>query len=254
MQDLLQQLEETPDAHGGDSLPSPTGLKQLQFELNTKRDTFQVLKPTIVYSSPLRRALLTAVAAYPHHGKLIVDQRLREINTTSGLAKKQLQAFMKTEGQKSKSIDFSRLPSGPWWATADESAAQIEERVQSFLAEVNKHTSEGKVVAFVAHHGIMKQMSVRMKKYPPGTWGSSYGFPLNFKPYYAELVEKPTTRGNTLFRISPVTADRATVFMLRHVHSRAQTVHSLKKMLRKHQGDENKVKKIGKKVQRFLTG
>ena len=82
MQDLLQQLEETPDAHGGDSLPSPTGLKQLQFELNTKRDTFQVLKPTIVYSSPLRRALVTSVAAYPH-GKVIVDQKFkRERNST----------------------------------------------------------------------------------------------------------------------------------------------------------------------------
>ena len=59
-----------------------------------------------VFCSPLRRALLTAFAAYPDN-KIVVDPRLREVNASQGLTLGKLQAWVK-DPQSSRQAIRSR--------------------------------------------------------------------------------------------------------------------------------------------------
>ena len=72
---------------------SLTGERQVSFKLKTKEADLTALPPDVVVSSPLRRALLTAFAAYPEK-KIRVDPRLREMCGTDGMKKEELERFV----------------------------------------------------------------------------------------------------------------------------------------------------------------
>ena len=85
---LQEKISESLLIHG-DAPLSLTGLKQIAFKLTTKASDFDVLKKDVVYSSPLKRAVRSAAAAFPNK-KIKLDPRLRELDASGGLVKQEL--------------------------------------------------------------------------------------------------------------------------------------------------------------------
>ncbi len=140
----------------------------------------------MLYCSPLKRALLTALAAYPRQ-KIIVDSRLREINTKEGMQKEELLKYVnKAAPQREAKVDTTKLPNEVWW-DPEETEKAVHDRIQSFLKMVYKKTSRGKVCALVAHGGLFNAMTKR--KPFPKIWCTPRGFPRNFK--FFQKIGKP---------------------------------------------------------------
>ena len=225
-------LTETLDASclvHGDAPLSATGEKQIQFKLRTKAADFLAVLPDVVYSSPLRRALRTALVAYPAK-KIKVDPRLREIHASAGKTKTELETFVAATCPNRKAkVDLSRVPAEkPWWSTAaleDEGGAA--QRIQKVLKDVHKFTVKGKKVALVAHGGVFRSMVGKMKPFPK-EWGSPRGFPRNFKPYFAAFC--PTS---SAFKVIPATKEDAVLILVRHGHSRSQAANTLARKIQK---------------------
>ena len=218
--ELQENLDTAETLHGGDCLLSATGEKQLRFVLKTKVADLQNLIPKFVYCSPLQRALRTALVAYPFHN-IIVDPRLREIGTYVGMERQGICAFIdETAPQRTAKVDTTRVPEAAWWG--DENEKMAHTRVQRVLREIYKKTSKGKVCAIVAHGGVFKTMIGKPKPFPK-LWGNPRGFPKNFRPYYGTI--DGATPG--YLKLVPATVDAASVVLLRHAHSRAQTANSL---------------------------
>jgi len=75
---------------------------------------------------------------------------------------------------------------------------------------------------------------------------------MNFKPYFAKIVEEGT------LKVLPATAESATVLLLRHAQSRAQEANALQKKIKKfhpapHREAED-AKALDKKIRRFNAG
>ena len=197
--------------------------------MRTKAADFLSVLPDVVYSSPLRRALRTALVAYPAKKKIKVDPRLREINASAGMTKKELESFVVTIGPCRKAVDLSRVPADkPWWSTdASEDPEEAARRIQKVLKDVHKYTAKGKKVALVAHGGVFRTMVGKMKPFPK-EWGSPRGFPRNFKPYFAAFC--PT--GSAL-KVIPATKEDAALILVRHGHSRSQAANTLARKIQK---------------------
>ena len=217
----LQEIFDATEAeHGGDCMLSITGKKQLRFSLSTKPPDLQRVAPHIVYSSPLQRALRTAFVAYGDR-PIVVDPRLREIDTHNGMPSTELCAFIAHAApQRTAKVNTTKVPDTAWWGKEDEKKTHA--RVQGVLRDIYKQTSKGKNVALVAHAGILKAMIGTLKPFPK-TWGTPRGFPKNFKPYYG-AIEGATPE---LLKVVPATSETASVVLLRHAHSRAQAAITL---------------------------
>lgn len=214
----------------GDVLLSSTGKRQIAFELTTKASDFPSVRK--VFCSPLRRALLSAIAAYPKH-KIIVEPRLKEVGASSGLTLRRLQAWLKKVRPKNlQDVDLSRVEAGVWWGAEDESEA--EKRLQSFLADIRR--LPGKVAVF-GHSVAFQTMASFSAKRFPRAWGTRRGWPKNFKPYYANIV----TRGFTSVEAAPPRS--ANVVLVRHAHSRNQAARTAKKRRLKEEASKANRKK-----------
>ena len=89
---LTETLNASDQVHG-DAPLSATSEKQICFKLKTKATDFLSVLPDVVYCSPLRRALRTALVAYPSD-RIKVDPRLREIDANAGMMKTELENFV----------------------------------------------------------------------------------------------------------------------------------------------------------------
>ena len=204
----------------------------MRSRLKTKKIDLQRLIPHVVYCSPLQRALRTALVAYPDL-RVVVDPRLREVGTRTGMQSSELRAFIAdTAPQRHAKVDTTKVRDAAWWGEEDEKLAHA--RVQRVLREIYKKTSKGKVVAMVAHGGIFKTMIGKSRPFPK-IWGSVRGFPRNFKPYYGTL-ENETDR----LKVAPATADTASVVLLRHAHTRVQAANTLLQKIAKYRSSANK--------------
>ena len=201
----------------GDARLSETGERQLQFRLTTKAEDFKRLNPDLVFSSPLQRALRTAMTAYPHHN-IVLEPQLREIGTDAGMLQDKLRALIPEE--KTESVDLRRITK-VWWGTETEEAAQ--QRTQRILEEIFKLTSKGKKVAIVAHSLLFRAMADDPKPFPKELWDIPRAWPRNFKPYYGKIV-----KGKRLF-VEAKEAEQASVVLLRHAHPAAQEASTLLK-------------------------
>ena len=224
---MLTETLNASDLVHGDAPLSATGEKQIQFKLRTKAADFLSVLPDVVYSSPLRRALRTAVVAYPTT-PIKVDPRLREINACAGMTKTQMESFVVTTSQTWKAkVDLSRVPADkPWWNTSS-SEENPAGRVERVLKDVHKYTLKAKKVAIVAHGGVIRSMIGKMRPFPK-EWGNPRGFPKNFKPYYAAFC--PTS---SAFKVIPAAKEDAVLILVRHAHSRAQAATTLAKKIQK---------------------
>jgi broad specificity phosphatase PhoE len=248
--ELQETLDESEAVHGGDCALSATGERQLRFRLRTKPADLQRLAPHVVYCSPLQRALRTALSAYPAR-PIIVDTRLREIGTCTGLKGEELRAFVAASTpQRTAKVDTTRVPDAAWWGDKDQGAAAV--RVQRFLKEVHQKTSKGKIVAIVAHCGLFKAMAGSAKPFPK-IWGNPRGFPMNMKPYFA-VVDDTTPK---ILKVMPATSGAATLILLRHAHSRAQAAISLQKKIGKFTLSPNKTvaaaRALDRQIKKFCT-
>ena len=136
---LRESIDENVAVHG-DSPLSATGEHQLCFRLKTKAEHFRRLSPTVVFCSPLRRALRTALVAYPNQ-KIVVDPRLRELDANTGMQRDEMQSFIETACPNRKAkVDVSRVRS-IWWAA--EHSEDAERRVQRVLWDIYKKASKG---------------------------------------------------------------------------------------------------------------
>ena len=247
---MQETLDEAEAVHGGDSALSATGERQLRFHLRTKPADFQVVAPHVVYCSPLQRALRTALAAYPER-RIVVDPRLREIDTRAGMQAEQLRSFVATAApQRKAKIDTAKVPEAVWWGDEDQDAAT--KRVQRFLKEICKTTSKGKVVALVSHSLLFKTMIGELKPFPK-TWGSARGFPRNMKLYYGTVDDTAPEK----LKVAPSAADSATLLLLRHAHSRAQAGLTLRKKIDKFKASPNKTadaaSALDRQIKKFST-
>ena len=248
VEDLLRKLS---DAHGGDALPSPTGMKQLEFKLRTKEEAFGYMTPDIVYSSPLKRSLLTAGAVYPEK-KIVVDARLREMNTRCGLTREELQVYVDTDIKAD--VDLSRLPQkGAWWSVREEESTEcVQKRVQAMLTEIKRQVAKNKKIAIVSHHFVIKEMA-KMRGVFPKQWGNARRFPVNFIPYYGVLAEGMSRKGAFL-KVAPAKKEAASIVMVRHVHSKAQAANTLRNKLREYDPAKDgptRLRKLADRVQKL---
>lgn len=212
----------------GDVLLSKTGRRQLAFELTAQPDDFQMSSVRKVFCSPLRRALVTALAAYPDH-RIIVDPRLREVNACTGMTLKSLRAWLKSaQPERVEDVDFSRLSAGVWWGSEETHDAEC--RVQRFLKDVSSAHAKRRtgLVAVVSHSVAMHTMAGCPLKPFPKLWGARRGWPKNFKPYFANVrrsAGKP--------RLVAVAPRSARLVVVRHAHSSKQAARTKKKKLLK---------------------
>jgi len=216
----------------GDVLLSSRGDRQLAFGLTREPADFQPHLVGKVFCSPLRRALLTALAAYPNH-KITVDPRLREVEAQGGLDVKRLKAWLKqVRPDRVEDVDFSRLSSGAWWGS--EQPDEVATRLQSFLKDVNKSSARTGLVALVGHSIAIQTMAglnnsgvhgQSVSRPFPRAWGNRRGWPQNFKPYFAKV----SLAGANL-HVVPVAPKSARFVLVRHAHSAAQAARTAKKM------------------------
>lgn len=205
----------------GDPLLSATGSKQLNFECTTQPGEILDFPVQKVYCSPLRRALLTALAAYPGH-KIIIDPRIREVDAAKGMTKGDLQAWLKfARPDVYDNVNFTNLPRGIWWGR--ETEEETEERLQSFLREFDQKRKPTQKVAFVGHSVAFQHMVGHPKPFPK-RWGTPRGWPKNFKPYHACV--QPV--GHQL-RVVAKAAQSGNVILVRHAHSARQAARTAAK-------------------------
>jgi len=214
----------------GDVPLSSTGKRQLAFELTAQPESFKADSVKKVFCSPLRRALLTALAAYPNH-KITVDPRLREVEASGGLDVKTLRLWLQeVQPDRVKDVDFSRLPSGVWWGR--EQPHDIHSRFQSFLADVHKLPLRTGFIAIVGHSIAMQNMAgfrAETEKRPfPKAWGRRRGWPMNFKPYFANI----NASGSGL-HLAAHAPKSARLILVRHAHSAMQAARRARKRLLK---------------------
>eukprot|EP00929_Paragymnodinium_shiwhaense_P100218 TRINITY_DN6238_c0_g1_i2.p1 TRINITY_DN6238_c0_g1~~TRINITY_DN6238_c0_g1_i2.p1 ORF type:complete len:225 (+),score=41.60 TRINITY_DN6238_c0_g1_i2:120-794(+) len=207
---------------------SQTGERQLAFELTAQPEHFVQRPVKAVLCSPLRRALLTALAAYPEH-RIVVDPRLRECDASSGLTAKRLRSWLKeTQPDSLKRLDLSRVPSGIWWGK--ETTGAVQRRLSSVLKDSVKASSRKGIVALVTHSLAVKAMACCPMRPFPKAWGTPRGFPKNFKPYFAR-VREGESEGQ--LRIEAAHAKQAEVVLVRHAHSAKQAARTAEKKRRK---------------------
>lgn len=210
----------------GDVLLSSTGKRQLAFKLTAKPADFQKLSVRKVLCSPLRRALLTALATYPDH-RIIVDPRLREVNARKGMTIRRLKAWLKkAQPDRADDVDFSRLSAGLWWGS--EEADDAEGRLQSFLKDVSRACARTRAVALVSHSVAFQTMGGLQGRPFPKLWGTRRGWPKNFKPYFANV--RPSAGKLRLVAVAPRSAR---LVLVRHAHSAKQAARTAKKKLLK---------------------
>ena len=189
----------------------------------------------VVLSSPLKRAIRTALVAYPEH-KIKVDTKLREIDAATGMHKEDMEKFISEAAPNRKlKVDLSGIhQTKPWWPSK-ESPEEAAQRVQRALGAVQKLTSKGKKVAIVAHGGVFRSMVGQLKPFPKEQWGSARGWPRNLSPYYARFLDAPegAPATTTTLKVVPATRENATLVLVRHAHSRAQAANTLKKRIEK---------------------
>lgn len=205
----------------GDVLLSSTGERQLAFELTAQPCDFQ--SPTVqkVFCSPLRRALLTALAAYPTH-RILVEPRLQEIRSSSGLTLRKLRAWLKKEyPDRVKDVDFSKMPTGKWWG--NETQEDAEDRLQSLLLDVRRKQAKFGLIALVGHSVAFQTMAGFPGSPFPKLWGTRRGWPKNFKPYFAKVKRSADTGKLRLFAVSLKSAE---FVLVRHAHSAKQAART----------------------------
>jgi len=115
-------------------------------------------KIDVIYSSSLKRALVTAeIIASRHRLNVISCAELREFNygKIEGLTHKEISQlypeFYKSMIQKNANL---RFPGG-------ESVYQLNNRVSQFLDRLNKHTPE-QTILIVAHFGLLRVLLCRL--------------------------------------------------------------------------------------------
>lgn len=214
-----------------DVLLSQTGLKQVSFQCTTQPEHFKGRPPQKILCSPLRRAIITALAAYPNES-IVLDTRLREKDATSGLMKLELEAYIAKHHPRAVAlIDVSRIPANKrWWGI--ETDAEVRQRLQSLLVEVKDFCLSSGTVAFVGHSLAMQYLVGYPIKPFPATWGAPRGWPKNFKPYFASLNCSPDSR----IRVVPSEMDTAQLVLVRHAHSEAQAARTAEKKIQRAEG------------------
>jgi len=204
---------------------SATGERQLTFKLTTQSSHFDRLPVQHVLCSPMRRALRTALAAYPKQC-IVVEPRLRELGATGGMLREELRAFVaEIWPQGAGNVDLGRVPCEmPWWGP--ETRENVRQRLQAVLEEVRGHNMAGRVVALVGHSLAMQCMVGYPVKPFPASWGTPRGWPNNFKPYFAALA---CSSESSDIRVVAAPIETATLVLLRHAHSEAQAARRAEK-------------------------
>ena len=229
----IRSRNPTGTAHGAAAL-SATGVKQLDFLLTTKEGDFEKVRPDVVYSSPLQRALRSAVAAYPNH-EIIAEPNLREVGADDGMLPSELRLVL-----KKSNVDLQRVPEKAWWRAEDD--GQTFRRLQGVMHEISDLTAKGKKVAVVGH-GMAFRIMVRDHIKPfPRMWGISRGWPRNFRPYYGVIQKNEAGK----FGVAPAPIEQASVILLRHAHSKAQEASTQMKRAQKLQDAPRRTKRIKK--------
>ena len=130
------------------------GLKQAE----RLRDRLAEEKIDVIYSSNLKRALVTAeTIAFKHQLKVISCVELREFNygKIEGLTHEEISQLFpelyKSMMQRSPNLKF---PGG-------ESVYQLNNRVSQFLSKLEKHTPE-QTILIVAHFGLLRVLLCRL--------------------------------------------------------------------------------------------
>jgi len=114
-----------------------------------------------VYSSPLQRARLTAATAVPH-ASVQVDQRLIELDFGNWEGKTRAEFIEEApEVWDSWNKDPEKHPAGG----CGESAGQLLERLQDFMAELHKNHPSGNVL-LVAHNAVNRFLLASMLEVP----------------------------------------------------------------------------------------
>jgi broad specificity phosphatase PhoE len=246
-QSLREKLDAALLVHGDCDL-STTGEKQLKFKLTVKPELFEALPVDVVFSSPLRSALKTALIAYPTH-KIVVLPELREVSTNAGLCQADLLALVeKTAPNRKADVDLSKVPAKPWH-TAVEKPDAVRSRVQGVLKTVCKTLSTRKErVAIVSHMGLIREMCGEMKPFPTA-WAGAAAFPMNFRPYAGTLVAED----EGAIRVRPAASGKeATVLLVRNAHSRAQAAHTLQKNIKRFRAAPDNDEKVTAKLEKRI--
>ena len=136
---LQEQISETALIHG-DAPLSLTGERQITFKLTSKASDFNTLKTDLVYSSPLKRAVRSAAAAFPAK-KIKLDPRLRELDASGGLAKQELQSYVETTCPGGN-FDFGRVPDKPWCSPECVLGAPCQEHDETGHKHGDSHVSQ----------------------------------------------------------------------------------------------------------------
>ncbi len=103
-----------------------------------------------VYSSPLRRALVTADIASRRHPSLTADERLREASFGSWEGKTREEFIAENPGLWQS---WAEDPAGTRAGGNGETAREVVERVDGFFEEIQKRHPAGRVLV-VAHNTV----------------------------------------------------------------------------------------------------
>jgi hypothetical protein len=198
-----------------DCLLSNCGNLQIQFKKTTKAsdliikdDEGNACQAAYVFTSPLKRTLLTAFAIVKSMqpiAQIIVLPGLTEVATARGMSKDEVIAFCNQNGISD--IDTTKMPDGEWF-----NANESEEEARSRITAVSHKNTIG--------------MALGRKTYPfkkkgetnaplPDGWGSAQGFPMNFKPYRVSMDGGGSGREKSILAPCP----NGTFIVIRHAHS-----------------------------------
>jgi broad specificity phosphatase PhoE len=190
---------------------SERGTQQILFNMTRKLEHFEPVARVVC--SPLRRCLLSAAAAYPHH-QIFVDARLREVN--HGHKSKQDVRALIDEILPDRTFDLAGVPETATDANHEEENNSLG-RLRAALLDVQQQRKDSKpklptaivfhadcIRAITGRHpdancvdskckkhaleGSHKAADCKGKTIPfPKPWGGPRAWPLNFKPYRANL-------------------------------------------------------------------
>jgi alpha-ribazole phosphatase len=129
---------------------SDTGLRQAEL----LRDQLNLKKIDFIYSSDLKRALVTAqIIALRHNLEVITCQELREIDfgRLEGLTFDEINRLYPEVARMWMERDLSLVYPG------GESLAELDKRVRQFRSRLEEHNKE-ETILIVAHSGVLRTL------------------------------------------------------------------------------------------------
>ena len=264
----LKKIQEAP-FKPEDCLLSNTGMRQTEFRMTRKADELEWEDgsgPDVIYCSPMRRCLLTAIRGFRAHPNtpIKVVPELREKHKPAGSIE-EIKAWLKEDATKELfdvPINMSRISFlGETVSTHSqyreegsfETQGEIDTRRDKVIQILKRDfKKEPELKVAISFHGAMLSEYVKKDNKVPADRNGDHpmyfvkckrGFPFNFKPYWAVLKTYKLDESKLPVMIPHLpdkTHTRTPIMLLRHAASQENQFTS------QHSRKKNKAKREAK--------